>query len=87
MWRLGTWECERVLTGHNGGVVGVCVANGNLVSASNDSFIKVWNSAGVQRPFTASKSGEEAVSGERRRPISALYATNNRPLSETLPRC
>ena len=26
---------------------------GNLISASNDSFIKVWNSTGVQRPFTA----------------------------------
>ena len=26
---------------------------GNLISASNDSFIKVWNSTGMQRPFTA----------------------------------
>lgn len=26
---------------------------GNVISASNDSFIKVWNSTGVQRPFTA----------------------------------
>ena len=50
---MGTWECERILTGHNGGVVGVCIVQGNLVSASNDSFIKVWNSTGVQRPFTA----------------------------------
>ena len=31
----------------------VCVPAGNLISASNDSFIKVWNSTGVQRPFTA----------------------------------
>jgi WD40 repeat protein len=99
VWRLGTWECERTLTGHNGGVVGVCIvhgtphlattlptpvskassltrhqdrfvchggrgcdslvihrlctSSGNLVSASNDSFIKVWNSTGIQRPFTA----------------------------------
>ena len=101
VWRMGTWECERILTGHNGGVVGVCIVQGacfcralpccatdglqesqsalaftrlcmqrspitlvgrpscaecyagNLVSASNDSFIKVWNSTGVQRPFTA----------------------------------
>jgi WD40 repeat protein len=53
VWRMGTWECERVLTGHNGGVVGVCIVQGNLISASNDSFIKVWNSTGVQRPFTA----------------------------------
>ena len=93
VWRLGTWECERTLTGHNGGVVGVCIVHGtfpplchhirldsfcpparlpicttsfrtmvmyrlplhtgNLVSASNDSFIKVWNSTGIQRPFTA----------------------------------
>ena len=36
-----------------GGVVGVCIVQGNLVSASNDSFIKVWNSTGNQRPFTA----------------------------------
>lgn len=28
IWRLGTWECERILTGHNGGVVGVCVVHG-----------------------------------------------------------
>ena len=98
VWRLGTWDCERILTGHNGGVVGVCIVDGmaqmpcvcayvpcvptrsilvrienrdlllqlrssllaftcdltgNLISASNDSFIKVWNSTGVQRPFTA----------------------------------
>ena len=113
----GDWECERTLTGHNGGVVGVCfiqgvpppraprrpaapppsrcasctprdtaftarllhstdaaahgrtsrasgrtsarpppdlrLCAGNLISASNDSFIKVWNTSGVQRPFTA----------------------------------
>ena len=87
VWRIGAWECERILTGHNGGVVGVCIVHGacganagprrprvlslslsllrpltpcavcslagNLISASNDSFIKVWNSTGVQRPFTA----------------------------------
>ena len=50
---VGSWECERTLTGHNGGVVGVCIVHGNCVSASNDSFIKVWNSTGIQRPFTA----------------------------------
>lgn len=75
VWRMGSWECERTLTGHNGGVVGVCFIQGacvpsrrtpamtqrtelapqtahrhpphptspagNLISASNDSFIKV----------------------------------------------
>jgi len=50
---MHTWECERVLTGHNGGVVGICLVEGQLLSASNDSFIKVWDSSGIQRPFTA----------------------------------
>ena len=53
VWRAGSWECERVLTGHDGGVVGICFVQGNLISASNDSFIKIWNSSGNPRPFTA----------------------------------
>ena len=28
VWRMGSWECERILTGHNGGVVGVCIVQG-----------------------------------------------------------
>lgn len=32
VWRIGTWECERVLTGHNGGVVGVAVLHGALAA-------------------------------------------------------